>query len=825
MNTIVKYSHSLYILWGNIMTVSMIYNKLIKTEYIVFENNGGFSAPNNSIIGSKKLYITNHGRVLGYDSGGIFSSEQSWEYKKKIKVQISESDVLLSNHKKDPFTFHISITHRQFYDLYKAVVGKNSWHIAGETATSTPCLISNDFENKHAEMFASDIRIQDQKIVLMNCSFPNIYYYRIRSYRKADSIIELNGKFYNKSIGDLENIKLFIPFDNKMNQLISSLEKSPSIFEDIGNTNLIYTAVTSGIIHRQFVMNQELVFALCNDDLVVMDETKRKIISQHPFKEYDCYYNSISKQILIMHKQRQMARFILSLDYDGLEEQVSKKFTKPNHKFISNFGDFTGTLLGKEYTNTNIMIAINEEEIEFLLANPLNSIGVVRLVNAKFIQDGKNVFFIHQGEIALIQSTKKFKLHNSIQFESIPEPLKMNICFTNHNEPFFLEQTTDTIILKQSLQQDFLHLHHEQIIDISVTNYGDESSSYSEVTVTLHDQKQYKLNVYNERIKDIMSKAYYFKKEASLPQVSSDQLFLSYSRQVNNHILYHYFGQLFAMYEGLKEIQAATQEKELKNVQIINYLYYATQAQKKHLDKVSIYLPAMLEQVEKDILKEHGQGMVYQSFKSLQKNLMSITSQIHRSLHEMESSISAVSFALIPREDYEQSISKQIVKRGVANSALYGVAAITISPFALIGIAMAGINTYYNKKDHEMRERIRRENENQRLEFYTSKIQDSFEHFIQTLLPFYISEVNHAVFHTYKQVHTLYEPIKNNQEVREHMLMKITQLYTYKNLPIDESVTMKKQKLVELVNKNESHAEKHVDTFRLEVENHVPQSI
>lgn len=121
-------------------------------------------------------------------------------------------------------------------------------------------------------MFASDIRIQDQKIVLMNCSFPNIYYYRIRSYRKSDSIIELNGKFYNKSVGDLENIKLFIPFDNKMNQLISSLEKSPSIFEDIGNTNLIYTAVTSGIIHRQFVMNQELVFALCNDDLVVMDE-------------------------------------------------------------------------------------------------------------------------------------------------------------------------------------------------------------------------------------------------------------------------------------------------------------------------------------------------------------------------------------------------------------------------------------------------------------------------------------------------------------------------------------------------------------------------
>lgn len=620
----------------------------------------------------------------------------------------------------------------------------------------------------------------------------------------------------------MENIKIFIPFDNKINQLISLLEKSPSIFEDIGNTNLLYTAVTNGIIHRQFVRNQELVFALFNDDLVVMDEAKRKIISQHPFKEYDCYYNSLSKQILIMHKQRQMARFILSLDYNGLENQISKEFTKPNHRFISNFGDFTGTLLGKEYTNANIIVAINEGEIEFILADTLNSIGVVRLVNAQFIRDGKNVIFIHQGEIALIKTKNKFKLHNYIQFEAITEPLKMNICFTGHNEPFFLEQSMDAITLKRSLQKDFLHLYHEQIVDISVTNYGNESSSYSELTVTLNNQKQYKLNVYNERIKDIMSKAYYFKKEASLPQVSSDQLFLSYSRQINNHILYHYFGQLFAMYEGLKEIQATTQDKELKNVQIINYLYYATQSQKKHLDKVSIYLPAMLEQVEKDILKEHGQGKVYQSFKSLQKNLMGITSQIHRSLHEMESSISAVSFALIPREDYEKTISNQILDRGIINGALYGVAAIALSPLALIGIAMTGINTYYSKKDHEMRERIRKENENQRLEFYTSKIQDSFEHFIQTLLPFYISEVNHAVFHTYKQVHTLYEPIKNNQEVREHMLMKMTQLYTFKNLPIDESVTMKKQKLIELANKNENHAEKHVDTFRLEVENYVP---
>lgn len=69
-------------------------------------------------------------------------------------------------------------------------------------------------------------------------------------------------------------------------------------------------------------------------------------------------------------------------------------------------------------------MAINEEEIEFILADTLNSIGVVRLVNAQFIRDGKNVIFIHQGEIALIKTKNKFKLHNYIQFEAITEPLK-----------------------------------------------------------------------------------------------------------------------------------------------------------------------------------------------------------------------------------------------------------------------------------------------------------------------------------------------------------------------------------------------------------------
>ena len=56
-------------------------------------------------------------------------------------------------------------------------------------------------------MFSSDIIIKDQKIVLMNGPLPT--YTIINLFiQKTDSIIELNGKFYNKSVGDLENIKI-----------------------------------------------------------------------------------------------------------------------------------------------------------------------------------------------------------------------------------------------------------------------------------------------------------------------------------------------------------------------------------------------------------------------------------------------------------------------------------------------------------------------------------------------------------------------------------------------------------------------------------------
>jgi hypothetical protein len=146
-------------------------------------------------------------------------------------------------------------------------------------------------------------------------------------------------------------------------------------------------------------------------------------------------------------------------------------------------------------------------------------------------------------------------------------------------------------------------------------------------------------------------------------------------------------------------------------------------------------------------------------------------------------------------------------------------------PPLLVGAALTGFNTYFTKQDAEEQKKIREQNENYRLDFYVEKIMDSFNHFIETLLPYYVSEVNTATFQTYKQIHTQFQPVLDSNKTREYLFDRITQLYTYKQLPIDESVTMTKRELVDRTNDSLNSANARLNHFKLEVESVVPKSI
>jgi hypothetical protein len=803
------------------MTVKVVRDRFYPGEFTIYSDGDVFDIPNKSMVGTKSFYITNRGRVFAHDTGGIFTEEQVLEYDDKINVDLNSYGATLTNYNYSSFSFHVTLDFKEFLSFYKKVP-KNKLHFQKSSSNIVNCLVANNFAINGTISF-DQISVHKNKIIFKNNEIKEIPFFRIDNYQVEDAVLKIFGVF-DVADKNMLKVEIFIPYEDVLKNIINKINTSLKIFYLVGQTNEIYPTKLRGYINDKHKNDKNVTIAFNQNKIFIIDEIEKRILKEFIIEEHQFFYSSSDRKLLIKSSSENIPVYILTIWRNDLENVIKNKLTNETHKFIPSFGKINGTLFNRYYKNQEILLAFDQNSLYVIMDNDLKPLEPISFNKGKFLFDDSKVFLIYKEEISLFNSKKTNELRKHIPKQSVADKLEQQISFTDTNEPFFFIQTPENIILKQSLEKVAFSFKNSDITDISISKYGTEKSSFSEVEIKLNNQKTFKINLFNDYIKDLIYNTYYFTKSSNLPQVSSEQLFLSYSRQVNDYILYHYFGQLVALYEGLKEITRTEEDNDIKNWKIVNYLYHTIQAQKKHFDTVSIYLPSMLEQHESSILTQHGQNSAYQPYKNLQRALMNITGQINRSLNEIESSLSAVSFAIIPRKEYDELINKR-AKRGFLTAAGMGIVGALFFPSVLIGAALIGLNSYFSKKDAQEQEKIRKENENYRLDFYVAKILDSFNHFIETLLPFYISEVNQAIFQTFQQLYFQYQPILGSNEVRENLFQKITQLYTFKQLPIDESVTMKKGELVELTNKSLEFANQHLNYFRLEVESLVPKSI
>lgn len=785
-------------------------------EHAIYSGGDVFNFPNKSIVGTKNFYITNRGRVYAHDTGGIFAEEKILVYNHKIKVDLNSDGAILTNESNSTLSFHVTLDFKEFLEFYKNVSKmKLTFH---ESSLKVGCLVIND------TISFDEISVHKDKIAFKNNLIKDIPFSRITHYELENKILKIFGVFDAPDKNILE-IEIFIPSEKLLKKIIHNIDTSFKIFNLVGQTKEIYPSKLIGCINDKYMRNKDTTIAFNQNKIFIIDEVDKKILKELVIEEHQFFYNVSDKKLLIMSKTKNTPVYILTFSKNELENIVDKHLIKQTNHFIFYYGFMNGTLLNQNYKNQEISLAFDQELLYIIKHSDLKSLNPIPFGEVKFLFDDSKVFLIHKDEISLIDTTFVEELYKCIPNKSVfDNDQAQQICFKNTNVPFFIIQTPENIRFKQSPKKAAISIKNSDIKDISISKYGSEKSSFSEVELKLSNQKTLQLNLHNDYIKDLIYNTFYFTKLNNLPQISSEQLFLSYSRQANDYILYHYFGQLMALYEGLKKINRSEEDPDIKNWKIVNYLYHTIQVQKKHFDTISIYLPSMLEQHESDILTQHGQNSAFQPYKNLQHALMNITSQINRSLNEIESSLSAVSFAIIPRKEYDELINKR-ANRGYLTSVGMGAVGALFFPPVLIGAFLVGINSYFAKKDAQEQEKIRKQNENYRLDFYVTKILDSFNHFIDTLLPFYVSEVNRAIFLTFKQLYFQYLPILDSNEVRENLFQKITQLYTFKQLPIDESVTIKKKELVELTNKSLELANQRLNYFRLEVESLVPKSI
>jgi hypothetical protein len=802
---------------GSGMTIAAISSNFYTGEYSVFDAGDIFNFPNKSIVGTKSFCITNQGRVFAHDTGGLFGEIQLKTYSNIIIVTLEKNTISLSSIAGESFTFRTELSSHSFIQIYEKVPSNKFLFIFSE---KTNCIYQYSDENNINHTLIDELILENDKLKFRQGNI-EIPFYRVRNIERKGLFIEITGVFH---VGDmiLRSLKLFLFDEGIINRLIEKFTTHPTIFQMIGDVSDIYTTTLEANISGQQHRNQKIALCFDSAHIYLINEMKAQLIFKLDRATTKIHFSKLDQKLAFGKDQ---SIYILEVSQDKLEEYITNYLSKNSSFFRYHIGHLNGTLLGEKWLKEEVSLISEGTTLTLVTSQGLKLLPF-NLNDYGLLLDRNNLIIHHEQEIALLQLNEE-KL---IELKQTGKENNRIIGYTPNYEPYLISQDEERILFKQHPDKSF-HFHNEDIINISISKYGEEDSIFSEITIKIKNDPQ-DLIVYvpNNMIKDFIHKTYYYSKQKALEVVTAEQLFLSYSRQVNDYILYQYFGQIFAMHRGLQEILESDINPDIKNGKIINYLFYSIQALKKHFDTISIYLPSVLEREMQGIIGNQDPSASL-PYKNLQRGLMGITGQINRSLNEIEGSVSAVSFVLIPREDYSQLI-KDKTNRDIAFSTTLvglGAASILVAPVAVPALLLGGIfsavNTFFRQEDSKKQEELRKRNEDNRLDFFVGKALDSMEHLIQTLLPFYISETNHSIYQTFNQVSQEKRQFLQSREVKENLFQKISQYYTYKQLPIDDSVLVRKGELVELTHTCVNRSELFIEQFQQEVTDHVPKSI
>lgn len=386
------------------------------------------------------------------------------------------------------------------------------------------------------------------------------------------------------------------------------------------------------------------------------------------------------------------------------------------------------------------------------------------------------------------------------------------------NQPFYFKQSNTAIVFSQTPKTKLLQLENIQIKEISIMYTTDCSELVPVLFTSIHESSENEtLMIPASEVPGLIYMTHQNCKVSLLSNISASQLYLSWTRQVNDFTLYHFYGQLFVIQAGIKQLREYNKDRYESNSEILNFLYYAIQNQKRRLDQVSIYLPAMIERNSKEIVEKGGHIHDDEPYRRIQNGLLIISSKIKQNLSEIEGTLSPAFPHLIPKPQIDELINKQ-EKRGYIESSLATAAGLMfIGTPMLIGSAFMAWRTYASKQDTLRKIEMDAQLDNNRLEFYITKALEIFDHMMMVLIPFYVSETYRILVSGFKDIAITYKTALQNPQIADDLFKEISRLYTFKQLPIDDSVVVKKKTLIDSIHGSTEATEKNIQLFINEV--------
>lgn len=672
---------------NNFNISNLIETNLKESEEIIYViDNIDIKVDNKSLslIGEKSLYLTNLGRALVYDAGGIFTEKSVTISEYLLKLTLNEINVILKPDSRDKIQFKYDLSIDKFIDLYPKF-NNSKFEIKN---IKDYISIDNKFSSCNINIFQDGIQIKGSKIIDF------IAFKYIELYEQKGNILILKGYFLSKS--------------------------------------------------------------------------QKKILREI---------------ILFIHNEVTLKTYLSLMQHNNLI------FSKTPCSYIS----FTGEINGTYYYKEDAMISVQNGIILIINYNTIQPLAAFKADTMQYLFDKDKLVFMNTDLIILLELHEKFSFELN-KNNLVKKGSTLNIGFTTNRDPFICKIENTVLILKQSANKILSVIKINEIANIEIKEVSKYDTIFSKISLKFSDKN---IEFYiNESYVPLFIKTIY--KNSKITQFRNSnvqRLFASWSRQVNDLLNYYYFGSLFLVKNELEKISEKVHEDmtEDEKVKTANILYYEIQNQKKQFELISVYFPKLLEKQEKELMTNVGNSVNNMSFKLLQKQLLSLSNQITRALNEIEISLAQIPYAIYPDINTRKVMtSSRYTQSGI--NALTGVVSTAVTGiFDLQSIGesvFVFLNAYKTNKALE-------EIERKKLDIYVNQALDSFNHLVNSMMPYYINEVNEFLYDTLKIASTNYLNVLNSQKVKENLFERICDLYTFKQLPISDNLIETKSNLIE----------------------------
>ncbi|USD14096.1 hypothetical protein ND894_19185 [Priestia megaterium] len=809
-------------------------NYLFNGERVIHESkaphvmiNKGSSSRNYS------LAITNKGRIIALDTGGVFGEEKVYYFhgarnNYKIKVELLE-DMLQMVGETIDFKFNLKLNLLEFFRICN-FVGEHAFRLNNDQIKN--CYIIDEGSNLYLAEYLTNDQGINFKFKEKPYKYMNIFldFGKIESFdEEKNNILKIKGKL-NLLDSSAENLLVYVPHSPSKEKIVSLINNANSIYR-IANTN---ERITSANLKCQLSEGRSIDY-----DVYILDDNSHiRIFLQNSLdplltkkkEEIQEYYNKqLNQNVLGIEGDY----FFIIPNYTDSKESI--QFKNQNFSefiYIENIGVINGVLNGLSFFQKKVDLALSPQQISFIDHETKLSLLTFKNKLHKYLVDENLLFILDEEEVIKLELNRDRNVFKNLLL--IEEYTDQEILLDLNEFPYYFKQTSQGLKLYNGREKEFEHLlknEHIQDIKITLNNYS-KSFKLAEFTGRSKQNEKNQYYIPINLLNVIIQSSFIASKAPKLVETNPSILYKSMVRQISDLILYEYFGQLVALYEGIDKFYEQDIPEEERTAGLVSYLYYGIQSQRKRMDYVSIYLPGVLHKLEEDLFRSLGKGINDRYFKQLQQQLIGISNQMKGSLLEIENNLTHLGI-LIPKRSAKELIDERR-KSGYKTAGL-GMAvglvltAVTAGGVApiLLAPAFMALNTKNSVKTMQLQEEIRTENEQNRTKFYLLKALDSFEHFIQTMMPYYISKVNEIIFECYKKAAVEYKPLLDEVETKQAMLHRIGEIYTYKKLPVDRSVEVSRQDLLNCIFETAEAGNQYIETYEnnIKITSNLPVTI